>query len=230
MARAREEAEGAMLAAKIERSLMRDWAEDIASPKLRLIVAGEALMGARGIDTVPLHEIAAAAGHANKYAVQYHFGGREGLIEAIFAVRLRSIERRQRQLLEIASDLDLLDEPVAIFEMMFLPIAEQMDEEGRHSYARFVLQFVTQPHFDHSLHHPLRATDDPVGFVYDRLAGLLGTDGEHLMRRLYSLTLAFLGALIARDNALLFGRPGPALESSLSDILAMMAAAICARP
>jgi AcrR family transcriptional regulator len=219
-----------ILATNIERSLITDSVQEMTPAKVRLIIAGEALLGTDGIDQVPLQEIAAAAGHANKYAVQYHFGSREKLIEAIFAVRLRSIERRQRELLDIASKRQLLDRPIALFELMFLPIAEQMDLEGRHSYARFLLQFVTRPRFDHSLHHPLRSDDDPVNFVYGRLAALLSLDGDHLLRRLYSLTLAFLGALIARDNAVLFGRSSPSLDSSLSDIFAMMAMAISAEP
>ncbi|MGH6781308.1 MAG: TetR/AcrR family transcriptional regulator, partial [Sphingomonadaceae bacterium] len=48
----------------------------------RLMAAGEALIGLHGIDGVSLEDIARGAGQANKYAVQYHFGSRDGLIQA----------------------------------------------------------------------------------------------------------------------------------------------------
>lgn len=214
------------LAMRIDRRTILDNAGAVTPAKARLAAAGEKLFGERGIDTIPLHEIATEAGQANKYAVQYHFEGRDGLIRAIFSLRIGAIEARQRELVGEAERRALLDDIGGLLELMFLPIAEQVDDDGRHSYARFLLQFITRPNFDHSLHHPLGARDDPVGFVFDRLMAMLGLSRDRVMRGMYLSTLIFLGALIERDNALQFDRPLAGLEETLTETFGMMAAAI----
>src|SRR5262245_54342483 len=50
-----------------------------------LIEAAERLMAERGVYAVDLKEIMTVAGARNRSAVQYHFGGREGLVRAIGA-------------------------------------------------------------------------------------------------------------------------------------------------
>ena len=57
----------------------------------RLMMAGEDLMGQRGFDAVSLEEIAQQAKQRNKYAVQYHFGSRDGLYRAVLVEALRRI-------------------------------------------------------------------------------------------------------------------------------------------
>lgn len=56
-----------------------------ASAKTRdqLIETALALYGERSIDAVSLREITAAAGQKNPNALQYHFGDRDGLLQAI---------------------------------------------------------------------------------------------------------------------------------------------------
>ena len=53
-----------------------------AGGRLRLLDAGEQLLATRGLD-VPERVIVAAAGQHNRSAVNYHFGSRAGLIDAI---------------------------------------------------------------------------------------------------------------------------------------------------
>jgi AcrR family transcriptional regulator len=53
-----------------------------ADGRLRLLEAGEQLLATRGLD-VPDRVIVAAAGQHNRSAVNYHFGSRAALIEAI---------------------------------------------------------------------------------------------------------------------------------------------------
>lgn len=49
---------------------------------------------------MPMVEISAAAGHRNKSAVAYHFDGREGLIEAVYAEFQKFLEPRYAALLD----------------------------------------------------------------------------------------------------------------------------------
>ena len=58
-------------------------AERSAQTRRRFIEAGQTLFAARSIDSVSLNEITVAAGQKNRNALQYHFGSREGLLQAI---------------------------------------------------------------------------------------------------------------------------------------------------
>jgi AcrR family transcriptional regulator len=60
-------------------------AEQVAATRARLLRAGERLFAEHGIHQVRLREINALAGQRNSSALHYHFGSREGLVEAILA-------------------------------------------------------------------------------------------------------------------------------------------------
>src|SRR3546814_19686067 len=62
----------------------------------RILQAAEDCFGEHGIDAVSLRQIAIAAGQGNTAAVQYHFGSKEGLLEAIFQHRLPAIHQRRK--------------------------------------------------------------------------------------------------------------------------------------
>jgi AcrR family transcriptional regulator len=57
--------------------------QNSAKTRERLIDAAVELYGNRSIDAVSLREISVAAGQRNPNALQYHFGNREGLLQAI---------------------------------------------------------------------------------------------------------------------------------------------------
>jgi AcrR family transcriptional regulator len=67
---------------------------------LALIRAGETLFAERGLNGVSLREIMRSAGQRNARALQYHFGDRLGLCEAILAKHRRDIEIRRHTLLD----------------------------------------------------------------------------------------------------------------------------------
>lgn len=75
-------------------------ASPAAGTRARLIEVAEALFVARGPDEVPLREILREAGQRNQSALQYHFGGRQGLIEAIVNRRMAQLDARRCDLLE----------------------------------------------------------------------------------------------------------------------------------
>lgn len=67
----------------------------------RILDAAERLFAERGIDAVSVRSVLAAAG-VNVSLVHYHFGGRDGLIEALLRRRLAPItEERLRRLAEV---------------------------------------------------------------------------------------------------------------------------------
>jgi AcrR family transcriptional regulator len=104
----------------------------------RLLATAEELFASRGIDAVSVRDITEPAG-ANTAAINYHFGSKRGLIDAIVARRADELGRRRAGLLD---ELELLhaDDPPplrAVIRAMVLPTAELAggDPSGRHYVA-----------------------------------------------------------------------------------------------
>ena len=114
-----------------------------ASLALRLIDAAERLYGAHGIGGASLRQISAAAGTANNYAVQYHFGDQGGLIRAILEDRIPEIERGRAALLAKAKAAGRLGDLRALNEVLYRPLIEHTNADGEPLFARFVLALLT---------------------------------------------------------------------------------------
>jgi AcrR family transcriptional regulator len=109
-----------------------------SSTRERLLLTAEELFATRGIDAVSIRDITVAA-DANIAAVNYHFGSKRGLIDAIVARRADALGSRRAEL------LDALDGagPVALRDLvraMVLPTAELA---GSDADARFAVSFLT---------------------------------------------------------------------------------------
>ena len=62
--------------------------------RVRILDAAEALFACHGIDGTSMRLITSRAG-ANLAAVNYHFGGKDGLVRAVFQRRLAELNRRR---------------------------------------------------------------------------------------------------------------------------------------
>jgi AcrR family transcriptional regulator len=98
-----------------------------------IVRVAEQLFGERGLEGVSLRQIGAAAGNGNNSAVQYHFGSKDALIQAIFEYRMPNLHERRRLLIAERHPGDLR----AWVECYVLPILEQAEREGSH-YLTFV--------------------------------------------------------------------------------------------
>ena len=102
-----------------------------SSTKTNLLNAAEALFAEQGIETTSLRAITAAAG-ANIASVNYHFGSKDALVQAVFSRRLAPLnaERLRR--------LDELEPPLttaSVLDAFIRPVIElrtSLDEGGRH--------------------------------------------------------------------------------------------------
>jgi AcrR family transcriptional regulator len=103
------------------------------STKEQIVVTAERLFATFGLEGVSLRQIGAQAGNGNNSAVQYHFGSKDQLVQAIFEYRLPELHERRR-LLEAARRPDDLRSWV---ECYVLPILEQGEMDGSH-YLQFV--------------------------------------------------------------------------------------------
>jgi AcrR family transcriptional regulator len=110
-----------------------------ASGRDRILLAAEQLIAERGVD-VPFREIAAGAGQRNNSAVHYHFGSREGLIEAVLELRTAPQEERRLQLLAELEDQGRADDLPALVDTLVRPLCETPYAAGATHFARFVEQ------------------------------------------------------------------------------------------
>src|SRR5947209_14121376 len=95
----------------------------------KLVLVAERLFAERGIDAVSLREIGELAGQRNTAAIQYHFGGRDGLMRAIFDYRAHAIGARRNDLMEKAVTSTAPGERERLrqlVEALVLPLAEQV--------------------------------------------------------------------------------------------------------
>lgn len=103
-----------------------------------MIEAAERLFAAHGVDGVSTRQLATAIGSANNNVVTYYFGSKEALVEAVYRHRLPAIDQRRGELLHEARAAGSDDDLLVLMRAFALPLFEQTDLDGQHSYARFV--------------------------------------------------------------------------------------------
>lgn len=118
--------------------------------KTELLRSAERLIAEKGLGSVSVKMITTDAGARNPSAVHYHFGSIESLIEEVFAKRYREIEAERAVRLERVTQSDPEARLVALVEAAIGPLVEACLEESGRVYARFGLQFVSDPRFDYA--------------------------------------------------------------------------------
>lgn len=198
----------------------------LAAPKVALILAAEVLFARDGIEGASLREIAAQAGQRNHHAVQYHFGSRDSLVQAIFDYRMNQMEGARGAMLALAEAAGSLADLRTITEIIFRPQIELIDEFGDHSYAGFLTAYL------------LRYQARRFGQFGERVAPNLARTlvllracldflPEHVaQRRLVTACFMFLNILVihTRDN----GEEGERFEDAVIDTLGQIVAALAA--
>ncbi|HVZ42658.1 MAG TPA: TetR family transcriptional regulator [Ramlibacter sp.] len=108
--------------------------------RTRLLDVAERLFAEKGIDVVSLNSIAREANQLNASVMQYHFGTKMQVIEAILERRMEELNRRRSELIANVDVNDPANALHQIAEAMVLPFAEHLFTEGGSTYLRFVAQ------------------------------------------------------------------------------------------
>ena len=114
-------------------------AEQVAATRARLLRAGERLFAEHGIHQVRLREINALAGQRNSSALHYHFGSRDGLVEAILSEHQTAMDRDVRPALD---ELVAAGEPTvrAVVTIWVDALSEQLQSESGRDFLRILPQ------------------------------------------------------------------------------------------
>lgn len=131
-----------------------------------LIAAAERLFAARGIDGVSLREITREANQRNTTALQYHFGGRDGLLRALVEKHMDTVAVRRAALLDNVdthSDRGLRDAASILVQPL---ISKLTSDDGGPAFLQVAAELLnrTQRNIDPA---------EPVGpIIYDSLGSL----------------------------------------------------------
>lgn len=113
-----------------------------AATRARLLAVAEQLFAAQGVASVTLAQVGEAAGQRNAAACQYHFGNKEGLLQAIVDKHVPGIAARRRELLD---DIDEQTVPDLrrVVHAFVQPVAEKVDDpNGGRDFIRITAQLV----------------------------------------------------------------------------------------
>jgi AcrR family transcriptional regulator len=195
--------------------------------KERMILIGEVVFADNGISGASMREIASKAGQRNHYAVQYHFGSRNGLVRAIFDYRMQQMEPAREGMLVRAEGDGLLTDARTLLDIVMLPQLDLEDAEGNHSYASFLSQYLLRSRStmfgDFGSESPpfLQRTLD---LLRDRLAYLPTPVAQ---RRLVNGCLMFLNMLVTHRGTGAADDMGERFEHALEDTMEMIVTSIC---
>ncbi len=112
------------------------------STRAKLVAIAERLFADRGIDKLGLGDINKAAGQRNNSAAQYHFGSKDGLLQAILDKHAPGIVARRNAILD---ELEVRGNPSVrdVVGAMLHPIAAKIDDpDGGKAFLQIEAQLV----------------------------------------------------------------------------------------
>lgn len=204
----------------------RELSLEALDSRTQMILVGEALFASDGIDGVSLRRIAAQAGQKNHNAVQYHFGTRDGLVQAIFDFRMEQMDRHRLAMLEAARSEHRLTDHRTIADIIFVPQLAVISQYSDFSYASFLSQYL------------LRNSDAEFGrFGGNSPTGLatvmaLLRESLHFLsdgaaqRRLITASFMFLNLLAVYTRDLESGWANEDFSEALEDTMRQIVAAL----
>jgi AcrR family transcriptional regulator len=106
----------------------------------KLITIGQHLFAEQGVFRVPLRTVIEQAGQKNTSALHYHFGGREGLLNAIIDRHNIGIEAERAVMLDELRTAGRDGDLAAIVGTFVLPFARKLESVEGREFLRVVAQ------------------------------------------------------------------------------------------
>ncbi len=180
----------------------------------RMIDAAERLAAERGLAALTVQAVQDAAGQRNKSAVQYHFGGRQGLVNALVATRMAPTnERRTSMLLALAAEPSTRE----LVEVLVVPLVDAVLGRTPSYWARFLVQAIGDP--GTGLAAMEAVDDEPLQITQARLAARLDhlPEGTRTLRVQSAFAYACVVLAAHEVGALPADLDGEALTSEIVD-------------
>jgi AcrR family transcriptional regulator len=191
---------------------------DGTATRALLVREAERLFARRGLYQVTVREIVEAAGQRNVSALSYHFGSREGVIEAILIRHGDPTDIARGELLEkVGRDASTRD----LVATLVIPYAAHLDRPEGRDYLRIVAQMT--PRFA-----TWRDSAAGTGPRLIEVLDILEQRPQHLSaalrrERVVELIMLMTVALAERARTIESGRAleldNPTFEANLTDVL-----------
>jgi AcrR family transcriptional regulator len=110
--------------------------------RTRLLDAAEQLLAREGVERAQIQAITQLAGQRNTSALHYHFASREGLLNAVLARHLDSIENLRSQRIGELEQLGQSDDLRILVEALVLPLASKLADSTGHNYLLILQQCI----------------------------------------------------------------------------------------
>lgn len=199
--------------------------------RIKIMKAAEKLFGDNGIEGVALREVSTKAGQKNPNSVQYHFGGRLELLDAIFVFRETRFQPIREEMLAHAEEHNRTDDVRYLLRICFLPYLLHYKETGEVSFIKMYAAYL-QSQRPHGVPHPFDK-GEPCLEGFRRANRLLRERLYHLEKALFDLRVESIAAMYLSTLVTHFHREPHEqadLDVLFEDVLGMMTAAIMAPP
>lgn len=197
---------------------------DATATRERLVRAAAELFAEQGVDAARSRDIVKAAGQANDSAIGYHFGSREGLLEAILDRHIEAEERTR------AADLPGLEQAdlETRVEALVRPTAEELRTRDGRRFLRIIVQLSDRAGVrSHRVPGPLRGT--ALARQLDLLEAALARDlPKEVRRERIAAVILLLTATLADRARRIDGRRTLSLdhERYVANVVAMCVGAL----
>lgn len=191
---------------------------DSTTTRARLLREAERLFARRGVWQVTVREITQAAGQRNVSALSYHYGSREGVLDAILTTHGDPTDvARGEQLARIGRDAPTRD----LVEALVVPYAAHLGTPEGRDYLRIVSQLTGQ-------FSSWRDANPGTGPWLLDILGILEGRPEHVpaplrRERVVAMIMLMTAALAERARSIESGRAleldEPTFVANLTDVL-----------
>ena len=182
-----------------------------------LLDVAETLFGARGVAGVSLREIRIASGARNTAAVQFHFGNREGLLEALLERHMPGIAAIQSELYDDMLEAGNEDEPRSLVEILVRPVAEYLTRgPSERSWVKVMADLGQAPnlHLNEMVAVAPPAAQKTGAVLYEQLTRTI----PPALARERIVALAQIAVHMCADRARLEDGPGDSRAHVTSDV------------
>jgi len=124
--------------------------EGAPDTRQRLIVAAESLLAEHGL-AVPLRMITEAAGQKNNAAVRYHFGDRQGLIEAVRERHVYEINDWRNEMLDALQREGRQHDVAALVQVAVTSLFRKLATPSGRDYLRISADLATRAGLAHMI-------------------------------------------------------------------------------
>jgi AcrR family transcriptional regulator len=106
----------------------------------KLLSVGQRLFAEQGVYSVPLRTVIDQAGQKNTSALHYHFGGRDGLLDAIIERHNTGIELERADMLDHIRSEGSADDVAVVVRAFVLPFARKLQTTDGREFLRIIAQ------------------------------------------------------------------------------------------